>query len=348
MDTDSKKRFLVNTAFFAVIATLIYLVAKFLLSYLLPFVIGVVLAVLLQKPARKISHKTKIDTGVCAAVLVAIAYVLILLLVIIAVWQLWVHLPDFSKSITESLENIGTAIERWRTLFNDRISRLDENMANALRSLTETSFDDIISRLGGVITDLATRVAKRFPAFLISSVVTFAASCYIAKDFEGLTMFFKDILNRNTVSNIITVRDILFNRVFKLSGGYIILMFITFCELLLGFWIMKISNPWLAAALTAVVDLLPVLGTGTVLIPWAVFCFLTDNIARGAGLCALYVIITVIRNFAEPRIIGKRIGITPLVTLLTMFLGLRVAGIAGMFILPLTIITVVDFYKKQA
>lgn len=347
MEAQVKKNFLLNTAFIAVIVTLIYFVSKFLLSYLFPFVIGVILAVLFQKPARKISKKARIDTGICAAILVAVTYILIILLIILAVWQMWIHLPDFSKSFTESFESIGTVIEKWRAGLNDRISHLPDSMASALKSLTETSFGDMLSRIGGVITNFTAGVLRQLPAFIISSIVTFAASCYIAKDFEKLILFFKGVLSPKTVSTVTAVRDILFNSVFKLLIGYLTLMFITFIELFLGFLLLKIESALILSLITATVDLLPVLGTGTVLIPWGIFCFITGNFTRGVGLCILYVIITVIRNFAEPRIIGKKIGITPFLTLLTMFLGLRIAGIAGMFILPLTLITVIDFYKKQ-
>lgn len=348
MDTESKKRFLLNTAFFAVSAALIYLVAKFLLSYLFPFVIGVISAVILQKPARRISNRLNLDTGVCAAFLTAVTYISAIVLLIIIFRILWMHLPDFSRYITENPKGLKSILEAQRNGLEEKISRLPSGIAKALQNLSETSLSDVVSNVGEGISKVTTNIAKRFPSFLISITVTFAASCYIAKDFERLTLFFKDILSAKTVGNIITVRDILFNRVFKLFAGYLLLALITFGELAVGLRILKIQHFLPIAAIIAAVDLLPILGTGTVLIPWAVICLISGNIRHGIGLSVLYVFITVIRNFTEPRIIGKKMGISPLLTLITMFFGLRIAGVAGMFIMPLTLITVIDFYKKQS
>ncbi len=347
MQTETKRNFLINTAFIATVAAMIYLTAKLLLSYLLPFVIGVTVAVLLQKPARKIAKRTKADTGVCAALLTAATYILIISVLTFVIWQLWVHLPDFSKSLSTSFKSLDASIEKWRTFLSGKISHLKGGMAQTLKSLTETSLDDILSRIGGAVSGFATSFVKRIPAFLISSVVTIAASCYIAKDFERLTVFLREILSPTSVSNILAVRDILFNRVFKLAAGYLTLMLITFVELFIGFLVLGINGALPLALITSTVDLLPVLGTGTVLIPWAIFRIITDGIKAGLGLLILYVAITVVRNVIEPKIIGKRIGITPLLTLLTMFLGLRVAGVAGVFLFPLALITVIEFYKKK-
>ena len=84
------------------------------------------------------------------------------------------------------------------------------------------------------------------------------------------------------------------------------------------------------------------------LIPWAAVEFIMGNTARGTSLAALYIVITVIRNFAEPKIIGKQMGIKPLFTLLAMFIGIKLFGLAGIFILPITLIVVIEYYKDKS
>lgn len=119
--------------------------------------------------------------------------------------------------------------------------------------------------------------------------------------------------------------------------GYISIMFITFVELSVGLTVLQAPNSILLAALIAVVDILPVLGTGTVLIPWSLISLITGDTFLGIGLIILYVVILIVRNIIEPKFIGKRIGLKPLVTLVSMYLGMKLAGVAGMFIFPLVV-----------
>jgi len=98
------------------------------------------------------------------------------------------------------------------------------------------------------------------------------------------------------------------------------------------------------AAFTAVVDILPVLGTGLVLIPWALFHLIKGNLSLGLGLVLIYVVITVIRNVLEPKLVGQQIGLHPIVMLLCMYAGVRIFGVIGLFILPFSILVIKYLY----
>lgn len=101
------------------------------------------------------------------------------------------------------------------------------------------------------------------------------------------------------------------------------------------------------ALLIAVVDVLPVLGTGTVVIPWGITEILLGNGVRGVGLFVMYAVVTLVRSFAEPKIIGNQIGINPLFTLIAMFVGLKTLGFLGVLIFPTVLIVTVEYYKEQ-
>ena len=134
--------------------------------------------------------------------------------------------------------------------------------------------------------------------------------------------------------------------VFKLLKGYAILMLMTFLELSAGFLILRVKYALLLSLLIAVIDILPVLGTGTVLIPWGIAEILFKNTGLGIGILVIYAVITVIRNFAEPKIIGRQIGINPLFTLLSMFIGIKLLGFAGVIIFPTALIVTVKYYSE--
>ena len=130
----------------------------------------------------------------------------------------------------------------------------------------------------------------------------------------------------------------------KWFKSYATIIFITFCEVAIGLNILKLigvyDGGYLVAIsiVTAVVDILPVLGTGTVMIPWAVINFFTGNVGLGIGLLILYAIITVIRQILEPRLVAMNVGIHPVLTLMGMYLGVQLFGVIGIFLLPITFV----------
>ena len=109
------------------------------------------------------------------------------------------------------------------------------------------------------------------------------------------------------------------------------------------FLIFGIANPVVKASLISVLDILPLLGTGGILIPWAIISMVAGSVGKGIKLLIIYGIVTVVRQYIEPRIVGTQLGLHPVISLVSMFLGLRLFGFLGMFGLPLA----VSFFWKQ-
>lgn len=105
----------------------------------------------------------------------------------------------------------------------------------------------------------------------------------------------------------------------------------------IGLSILKISNSILIAALIAIIDILPILGTGGILLPWAIISIITGNIGLAIGLVSLYLLILIIRQVLEPKIVGNQIGLHPIVTLICMFVGAQLLGFIGLFLLPILV-----------
>ena len=124
-------------------------------------------------------------------------------------------------------------------------------------------------------------------------------------------------------------------------------MLLTFAELAVGLLLLGVKNALLTALVISVIDVLPVLGAGSVLLPWSIICVISGNTPLAAGIIAVYLFITVVRNFAEPKMVGEKMGINPLFILLAMFLGLRLFGFLGLIILPVTLIVVIKYYKNE-
>ena len=109
---------------------------------------------------------------------------------------------------------------------------------------------------------------------------------------------------------------------------------LTFAELSLGFFLLRIGYPFLLALLTALLDILPILGVGIILLPFALFSLVTGHVGRGVGLLVLYAAITVIRQIAESHLVGKSLGLHPILMLVSFYVGLGLFGVAGFLLGP--------------
>lgn len=348
MTTENKRNFLINLTFALVIIGGGYLILRFAAGYLFPFFIGIALAALTQKPAKILSEKLKIKSGILAAVLVLLIFLLLILTLIFAVVKAYgflgealgnfkVFLPKISEAFTQFTHKISTFFDGVQS---DMLT--GERVTEFVGTFLESSFAQITD----FVSSYAAHVATRLPSLIFTLTVTVAASCYIAKDYEKIKEYVKDIIPQKITSRYVEIRNAAFDGVFKMAKGYFLMFLITLALLSLGFVVLGKKNWLVLAAVTAVVDILPVLGTGTVLLPWAVLEFVFGNTFFGVGLTILYLSITVIRHVLEPKIIGRQTGLHPLVCLAAMFVGLRSAGLLGLVVLPFALAVILKLLRS--
>lgn len=346
MNLEEKKKFLINCAYFAVWAALLYMLFRVAAVYLFPFLIGVIIAYLVQKPAKFISVRIKFKKQICAAVLSVVFYVVIVGILTFLGWLLYNQINALIKFFS-SKSGITFQIENFLSFIENLFKTLDGELQYTLKKVTDETVSGFISKASVFLSGLVTSFVKKLPTLLISCVVTVVATCYISKDFERLKNFVKGFVSDSLYKKVIEIKNVFTDCFLKFAVGYFWLFLITLSELIIGLMLLKVRHFVIVALLIAMVDLLPVFGAGTVLLPWAVIAFIQNNYKLGIGLTVLYILIVVIKNFAEPKIIGKQIGINPLFTLLFIFLGLRTGGIMGMIALPILLTVVFTYYRRQ-
>ena len=340
MELGAKKRFLINFLYLLVVGGIIVIVCRFLLFRMFPFLLSLIVAAVSQKPSTFLSGKTGIKKSNCAMFLAAGIYLGVFSLLVFLAYRLIIS----SAGLIEYLPKLFSAA-------GDFATRLENLLSNYLPSDYNISFtsllENVLKNLTATLTSLIKRALTAAPSLLLSSVVALVASCYIAKDFDGLARFIKAILSEKIYNRFLRIKAIFTTSIFKIIKGYLILLLITFIELCIGLAVLKIKSAYFWAFLIALIDFLPVLGTGIVMIPWAIICALSGNTALSVGLAVLYIIIVIIRNFTEPKIVSQQIGINPLFTLFSMYLGLKLFGGAGLVILPLILIVTIKYYKED-
>ena len=335
MDERAKKNFLITAAYIVTVGAIVFIVCRFLLKYLMPFIIGGLIAWAVQKPAYYISGKIRLNSKISAALLTAAVFALLAAALFFAVLGFTTAAGGIMRELSVRAGDMGKMLSSLRNDFDALFKRLPDEFGSAADTLWNGFLARAASAAGGAVSSFAGAAVRRAPSFLISCIVSVAAGCYIAADFRGLSKFVVGVIGKRTYENCVKIKNILVGSVFKL---------LTFSELFIGFLVLRVKYALLLGLLIAVIDILPVLGTGTVLIPWGIAELLFENTALGIGLLVLYAVITVIRNFAEPKIIGRQMGINPLFTLLSMFIGIKLLGFAGVIIFPTALIVTVKYY----
>lgn len=345
MNLEEKKKFIINFAYFIVLIITVYFLFKVAAAYLFPFLIGIIIAYAVQKPAAFISEKTKLKKQNCAGILSILVFVAVIIFISLIGWFLYSQLSKFISCFSGEGNNLSHYIEKFYTYVENLIKKTEFH--SALKRFSSDTINTFITKISLFLSNGVTSFIKNLPTLLINCVVTIVATCYISKDYERLLRFVKGFLSERFYKRVVDIKNVFTECFFKFIVGYFWLFLITFSELFVGYLLLGIKHYFILAFLVAFLDMLPVIGTGTILLPWAAVMFFRNDYKLGFGLVILYLIITVIRNFAEPKIIGKQIGINPLFTLFFIFLGLRLGGIMGMLVLPVVLTVLFTYFRRQ-
>ena len=345
LTTEKKQKFLIDIAFYSVIIVIAYFVIKFFSLYLLPFVIGILVSFFVQKPVKAISKKLKVSKGPLTILFVVGSYLLIVSVLVLLLYLIYNWLSGIVSVLPSIMPDFLEFLDELNASLTQTLSNLPQAVTDYINTLP-TKLTEAAASLGIALSNWALSFATDIPSYLISIIVTVVASCYIAYDYDKIINFASKITPKKAWDIIIEVKDTFFKNIFKMLKGYILLMLITFTELCIGLLLIGQKNAVLLAAIICVIDILPVLGTGAVVIPWAIISLFMGDVWQALGLIIMYIFITVMRNFLEPKVIGNQVGLHPLITLLAMFCGLKIIGIIGLFTFPIALIILNDLIKR--
>ena len=347
MSQEAKKKFLINCLFFAVLGGLIYFTFKTLIVYIFPFSIGLLVSMVVQKPANALHDRLKLPKGICMVSLVIVVYIIIMLLFTLLGYAIYNWLASIAQTIPKILPMVTDAATLLANRVADFIQSIPGELQDPIMALPTTAIGAAGESLTTIATSLATSLVSGIPSVIIGVIITVIASAYIAKDYTKVVTFLGDQLPPKAWEIVLQAKKILFKNIFRMCRGYLFLMFLTFCELTIAMFILGFGkNAITLAAAIAVIDILPVLGTGTVLIPWCIIELIYGDILGFAVLLITYLVITIVRNTLEPKIIGAQVGVHPLIMLFVLFVGLKLFGIMGMFGLVLLVVICAQLQRE--
>ena len=325
---------------------LLFLFFRYLFLPRMPFLIAWALALLVRPPAHRLAPRLRIPETVLRVGMTLILFSLLFCGISLLVWRLWTEVSELITYLSHNPGVISGIFERLEGVLHVFSGTGEGGEASVIGGYVEQVLSESISALATAIPRLVGAAALRLPFFLLAVLITVIAAVYFTAGCDRIHAALSSLLP-DPVNRFLRQAADGFRRTALLYlRSYFTLMLITFLELLTGFLILRIPYALLLAFLFSLIDILPVLGVGTMLVPWSAFCFLTGDIRLGTSLLILYGVTLIVRQLAEPRIIGAHLGVHPLLALILLYVGLRLFGVAGMLLAPFGALLLTSLYKK--
>jgi len=337
-----KKNFLIRCLYAAVVLGIAIFICRKAIPALMPFVIAFVVSLLLKPVVRFLHEICHVQKNIASFLVVLLFYALVGMLIIVLGAKLVgtgrtfvLSLPTYYTTRVEPLlYEMGDMLEMFFARLDPAVAATLNDMlaevGNTLRSSVTTFSMSAVKFL--------TNFAISMPSVIVDTIIMIIATVFITTDLQLLKRFLKHQFPEKTQLLLSSGKRHLTETLKQYIRSYGLILSITFVELCIGLSIIRIPKTPLIALLIATFDILPVVGCGTVLIPWTIIAAVLGNFPRAIYIGCMYLIITAIRNIIEPRILGDHIGLNPLVMLVCFYVGFVTMGILGMFLLPVTMI----------
>ena len=326
-------------------AALLYVFLRFALVLFLPFLLAFALSLCTRPAVQFLARKTgrsKPFWAVSVTLLVLLAagglsYLLCHRLLL----EIQRLLAFLAQDSAQENGKIASLIACFRGIWErlplvshlQRIELIEQLIGDPAEYLN-TQLQQLLSALASRLASAFGLFLRRLPGVLLFALVSVIACFYFAVEYERVRGVLLRLLPQRFAARLPAWRRRVFAALKRCLRAYFLLFLLTLLELTLGFALLRVEYPFLIALLGAALDILPVLGVGTLLIPWAIFALMTGATLRGVGLLVLYAVMTVIRQIAEPHLVGKSLGLHPLLMLIAFYVGLKLFGFAGIFIGP--------------
>lgn len=333
-----------------ILLILVWMGVRYILPILTPFLLAGLLALAAEPVVSILQKRGRLPRGAAAGIGMTITLVVLILLVMVLAALLLRELGMLAN-IVPDLE--GTALRGMNSLEEWLVSlaqRMPQSVRPVLTQQVEGFFSDgtaLLDQVTARLLGLASGVLSQLPDSVLGIGTWLLASYMISAKLPKLKAWLRGHLPESWHSKYLPMLQ----RMKKSVSGWFLaqckLMGVTFLILCIGFLALQIPYAPLWALMISLVDALPVLGTGMVLVPWSLVCYLQGDSVRAIGLLGVYAAASLLRSVLEPRFVGKQLGLDPLVTLLSMYAGYRVWGFGGMILAPLLAVTVTGALKAE-
>lgn len=334
---------LIVIAYIIIAVLCVCIVVPTIAKYIAPFIVAIIISILITPCVNFMCNKLHIPRKISTFASIIFVLSIVGLILFNLIYQAVYFLQSFAQNIPELLSREYT-MPGWINTLNAYIIRFPEPMQDFVDNIEENIVANISALISPATTatiNVARSIAAKLPTIIVFTVVTILATYFISYDNQMIMAVSIKHFGKEKIQKFRKIKD----RLFQACGAYLraqlIMMCIIFVVVLAGMLILRVESPLFIAFITAIVDAVPILGTGTVLIPWALVSLIMGSYTRALGLVIIYVAALVTRQFFEPKVVSSQIGLHPLVTLMSMYIGLTAVGIFGMILGPIVAIVII-------
>ena len=336
---DLHRRILVNLGVaLAGVLFLIFVVPQ-LVRFLMPLIVAWIVAMIANPIIRFLEKRIKImrKHGSALVIILVLAALIAafygLAVLVASQFSSWVtELPEVYDSVTQNLQHLFRLLHQKYNIIPADVKLAFDQRENMLDSYIQKAIDGLLKMVKSGSLSKVSSLASSLMDFLVYAILTILASYFMTVEKDHFTK----LLQEKTAAGVQRIWDKIKKIFIRAIGGYfkahfqimIVIFFIT----VIPFAFMGISYSGLLAVVIAIVDFLPFFGAGTVLVPWAVYRLVTGSYTYAAILFVIYVVVLIVRQALEPKLIGDNIGTSPFETLVFMLVGYRLAGMLGLIV----------------
>lgn len=326
---------IVNIVFAVVVMLLAIFFLPRLLAFFAPFVVGGVIAWMAGPPVTFFEKKFKLKRRAGSAFVI----IAVIALIVLAVYGLGSILIKEGIGLAQSFPDLWAQVQQDLTEFSAKAERSYQNLPKSIRENLDGVIAQLKNSAGGMIGKLSTPTisavadfAKYLPTLIVGMVISLLSAYFFVADRSDVNAW----CSKHVPKALQDWYRLIKQSMLKAVGGYLIaqlkIEIWVYLLLVAGLWILQVKYVLLVALLIAFLDFLPIFGTGTVMVPWAVIKFFGRDYRMAIGLLIVWGVGQLVRQVIQPKIVGDSIGISPIPTLFMLYIGFQYGGVVGMIV----------------
>ena len=322
---------------------IIYILLTYALPAALPLLFGWIFSLIVNPLSRKISKwsgaNEKFTKGFLCIIFILFGFAVITL----AMRRLLLELSSFIDKISSDPDTLENALQKFtESIEGSRLfsrlegilSRLGKYAAYADKLISEIT-SSLFSNISSYLSGMAKGAIAGIPLAFLFIVTFILSSYYFCVDGDKISKFISSLIPNPIKDVLVKAKKSLFSSVSAYLKSSLILLFVTFFEVFLGLFILRVKYPFIISLIIAIIDFLPILGAGLILIPWGIYCLTVKNTLLGVGLILIFIVVTVVRKMLEPKIMAKKMGAHPLSIVASVYIGFKLFGGWGLILAPI-------------
>jgi sporulation integral membrane protein YtvI len=325
---------------FAIIVLCIYIFVKYLATYFSPLIVGYIICLVLSPLVNLLNKRLKLPRPLASVVSLIFMIFVLFALANSILSKLFDEAKSFIENSPNLVESVTATIRGFQEKFSEYLDLLPDSMRDSASELGDSLTEVVASTLGTGVKVGSIGIVKFLPGTMFVILLGLICSFFLLNDRQKI----EDFIARQFPKSFAERMRVARNGVLHAIGGYVraqcILMSIVAVICVTGLVILGNSYALLMGVLIAFVDALPVFGSGAIFWPWALYSILIGNYKMAIGLAIINITVLLTRQILEPRVLGSQIGLHPLATLMSIFVGLKVFGLFGFIIGPIILVTI--------